>query len=109
MTIKFSVSNITTENDIKIAISKSNDVVLRISFDTGETVCYNRHEMSEQEIISAIYDYIKQTQTELSSMSNDYEPTDCDLDAMYDSMCRRYENELQNRYDAEAAVLHHYI
>lgn len=108
MTIHFSIFDITSKKDIKTAISASRDKMLKIDFDTGKTIYCNRSEMSDSEIVTKIYDYIRRTQNELSEAMNTPEPTDEDLNAMYADMCRQYENMRQNQYDAEAAILHHY-
>lgn len=101
MTINFCVLNATTKSDIKKAITSSNDTALKINFDTGETVYYNRRAISLHEIVTKIYDYIRQTQNELKEAMRVHEPSNEELNAMYEDLC--------NCCETKAAAIHYCI
>lgn len=104
MTACFDALSVIATEDIAHILAASDDKDLTISYNTGKTERYDRTKTSDSTIISNIYNHIRQAQTEISEMMNDFEPTDEELDGMY----QRYLAEKDSLGDAEDAILHHW-
>lgn len=87
-------------------LTATSDTNIDVVYSTGDTVTYDCTTMSHQEILERIYENVIEQQNIISEMFADInEPTEKTIEAMY----HQYIAEQEARYDAEDAILHHWL
>jgi len=106
MTMYININEIIDTKTIMSALATTSDANINVVYSTGDTATYDCRVMSRQEIAERVYENIVEQQKIMSEMFADMnEPTDETIEAMY----QQYIAEQEARYDAEEAVLHHWL
>ena len=90
MNLHFSCfETIPAAQDIVYMLSSDNSDIL-VTFDTGDSVTYDRNDMTDADIATAIIDYIAMTQLDINEAIVASEPSDEELEVIVDRMHQDY-------------------
>lgn len=95
-------------NDISQALTVPHENIVTIMFDTGYNKTYNLAETPVDKIIDDIYQYIIEQQAILHEEIHD-EDSDKDLDEYLDAMYHDYVMQNADLFEADDAILHHWL
>jgi len=109
MTICISILDTITESEIKELLASDTSNKVNVLFDTHDDMSFNRSFQSDDSIVAEICDYVNEQQSIMSSMQSTDEPTEEDLDAMYEDMILKHIAEYESIGEREEAILHHYM
>lgn len=94
--------------DIMLALTNSRGLFIA-RFITGETIAFDTSKTSDNIIIRIIENKISAIKEALSEMTAAAAEIEENDDERYDAMYQAWLAEQDYRYDAEDAVLHHYV
>lgn len=108
MTICF--ENNTAFADIAVALADNKDADITVCYENGDTEHYNRRTTNPIMIVSSINNHLTKIRNAIYEMLHEQttDAVDEDDDERYQAMYESYLAEMEYRYDAEDATLHHY-